>query len=281
MDKSSSFKQKGRAMILLPVVLVLIFPILMIITNSFMSEKEMQRTYYSRNILPVLVLIPQEVSLDQYKTILIRETKYLTFFWNSFFITTTILAGQVMVSSMAAFGFTVYRFRGREKIFFIYIVVMMMPFLVTLVPNYIIAGKLALLNNWSSLILPGVFSPFGVFLLRQFMISIPGSYMESARLEGVNDYQIYLHIILPLLKPGIAALVLLAGVDNWNMVEQPLVFLSDISLYPLSLILGRINMEEAGIGFAASFIYMIPFLLLFLHKEQSLVTGIAHTGVKG
>lgn len=274
-------KKKIRAVVLIPITAVLVFPFIMILSNSFMSEEEMLMTYYADKELPNLVLIPQNVSFDQYLKILVKETKYLSYFWNSVIITSVILTGQVIIASMAAFGFRVYVFKGREKLFFLYVIVMMMPFQVTLVPNYIISSKLGLLNNWGALILPGIFSAFGVFLLRQFMSTIPRSYIESARLEGVNDFMIYIHICLPLLKPGIAALMLLAGVDNWNMVEQPLIFLTDSRLYPLSLILGRINLQEVGIGFAASSIYMIPFLLLFLHMEQSLVTGITSTGVKG
>ncbi len=274
-------KKKLRALLLLPVILILIFPIVMVLSNSFMSQGEMEKTYYSEKELPRLVMVPEKVSLDQYIKVLIKETKYLNYFWNSIFITAFILIGQVIIASMAAFAFSIYTFKGKEHLFFVYIIVMMMPFQVTLVPNYIISGNLGLLGNWSSLILPGIFSAFGVFLLRQFMASIPKSYIEAARQEGVNDFKIYTYIVLPLSKSGIAALILLAGVDNWNMVEQPLIFLSDIGLYPLSLVLSRINSQEAGIGFAASFIFMIPFLLLFLHKEDSLISGISNSGVKG
>ncbi|MCP4163387.1 MAG: carbohydrate ABC transporter permease [Deltaproteobacteria bacterium] len=274
-------KKKLRALFLLPIILILIFPIVMVLSNSFMSQVEMEKTYYSGKELPRLVLVPKKVSLDQYIKVLIKETKYLNYFWNSIFITVFILIGQVIIASMAAFAFSIYTFKGKEYLFFVYIMVMMMPFQVTLVPNYIISGKIGLLGNWSSMILPGIFSAFGVFLLRQFMSSIPKSYIEAARQEGVNDFYIYTHIVLPLSKSGIAALILLAGVDSWNMVEQPLIFLHDANLYPLSLILSRINLQEAGIGFAASFIFMIPFLLLFLHKEESLISGITNSGVKG
>ena len=273
-------RSKIRALLLLPVVLILIFPIIMLFANSFMTAREIESHYYSAETSPKLVLIPETVSFEQYIRVLIKEPAYLKYFWNSVFITFFILAGQLVVASMAAFGFSVYRFRGRELLFFLYIVVMMMPFIVTLVPNYIIAGKMGILNRWSSVILPGIFSPFGVFLLRQFMKMVPFSYIESARLESCSDPGIYLRIMLPLVKSGLVALIILAGVDSWNMVEQPLIFLSDSSRYPLSMILSRINLNEAGIAFAASSLYMIPFLLLFLHNEKALVAGIAMTGVK-
>ena len=273
-------RSKIRALLLLPFVMVMLFPIIMVFANSLMTPREMETSYYPEKSCPKLVLIPERVSFEQYFRVLIREPAYLGHFWNSVFITLSILAGQLVIGSMAAFGFSVYRFRGREVLFFLYIVVMMMPFIVTLVPNYIIAEKIGIVDHWSSVILPGIFSPFGVFLLRQFMKLVPFSYVESARLEGCSEPGILLRIVLPIIKPGLVALTILAGADSWNMVEQPLIFLSDSSLYPLSIILSRINLNEAGIAFAASALYMIPFLLLFLHNEEALVAGIALTGVK-
>ncbi len=273
-------RTKIRALLLLPVVLIMIFPIIMLFANSFMTTREIESNYYSTETSPKLVLVPETVSFEQYIRVLLKEPAYLKYFRNSIFITFFILAGQLVIASMAAFGFSVYRFRGRELLFFIYIVVMMMPFIVTLVPNYIIAEKTGILDRWISVILPGIFSPFGVFLLRQFMKMVPFSYIESARLEGCSEPVIFLRIMLPLVKPGLVALIILAGIDSWNMVEQPLIFLSDNSLYPLSIILSRINLNEAGIAFAASALYIIPFLLLFLHNEEALVAGIAMTGVK-
>ena len=160
---------------------------------------------------------------------------------------------------------------------------MLLPFQVTLVPNYIVAQKLGIMGSRLSIILPGIFGTFGVFLLRQYMASIPPSYIEAAKIDGAGHLSIFLKIVIPLLKPGLAALFILLFMDNWNMVEQPLIFLSNPLDEPLSLFLSNINNEEPGIAFAASFIYMHPLILVFLYGEEYMVTGIGMqlSGIKG
>jgi len=156
-----------------------------------------------------------------------------------------------------------------------------MPFQVTLVPNYIIADKLGLIGSMFSIILPGIFTTFGVFLLRQFMRNIPDEYSEAARVDGAGHWLIFSKVILPMTKTGVAALIILAFIDNWNMVEQPLIFLQDVNLQPLSTFLANINDGERGIAFAASTVYMLPMLLVFLYGENYLIEGIQLSGLKG
>lgn len=273
--------RKVRFILLLPLLAALIYPVIVVFTNSFMSPMEINRHYLESSELIILRIIPDFVSIKQYLRILITEESYLHYFWNSVFITSSIILGHMLIASMAAFGFTFYKFRFRDEIFFFYIVTMLMPYQVTLVPNYIVIKKLGLMNSWAAIIIPGIFSCFGVFLLRQFMLNVPKSYIESARIEGATDWRIFLQIVVPIVKGGITALVLLVGVDNWNMVEQPLIFLSDTVLYPLSLILSNISLQEASIGFASSLIFMAPFLLFFLNVEKDLITAITNSGVKG
>ena len=192
-----------------------------------------------------------------------------------------IILGQILVSSMAAYSFAKLEFIFRDKLFFTYIIMMMMPFQVTLVPNYIVGDQLGLLGSYWSIILPGIFSPFGVFLLRQFMMYIPDAYVESAQVDGAGQLRIFFSIMLPMSKTGLAALTILVFIDNWNMVEQPLIFLQDVNMHPLSTYLSSINNGEMGIAFAASTIYMLPMLLIFLYGENYLVQGIQLSGLKG
>ncbi len=145
----------------------------------------------------------------------------------------------------------------------------------------IIADKLGLLNTTSAIILPGIFSAFGVFMLRQFLMHIPNSYIEAAKIDGASHLRIFYQIIIPLVQPGIAALVVLLFVDNWNMVEQPLIFLEDAFKQPLSLYLSHVNEEARGIAFAASVLYMTPMVVLYLYSESYFVQGIQLSGVKG
>lgn len=271
--------------------LLFIAPLVLTVTNSFMSEAEIHQNYSMVNSAGVsesgevkyarLKLIPGMITVKQYYNVLIKKTMFLIMFWNSVKLVVPIVLGQFFVASMAAYAFSKIDFPGREKIFYMYIVVMLMPFQVTLVPNYIIAGKLGLTNNILSIILPGIFSTFGVFLLRQFMVYIPDAYAEAARVEGAGHWTVYSKIILPMSKTGIAALIILVFIDNWNMVEQPLIFLQDASAWPLSVFLSEINAGERGIAFAASVIYMAPMLLVFLFGEEYLVQGIQLSGIKG
>lgn len=271
--------------------LLFIAPLALTVTNSFMSETEIRQNYSMVNSTDVsesgeikyarLKLIPGMITLKQYYTVLIKKIMFLAMFWESVKLAVPIVLGQSAVASMAAYAFSKIDFPGREKLFYMYIVVMLMPFQVTLVPNYIIAGKLGLTNNLLSVILPGIFSTFGVFLLRQFMEYIPDAYAEAARVEGAGHWAVFSKIILPMSKTGIAALMILVFIDNWNMVEQPLIFLQDVPVRPLSVFLSEINTGERGIAFAASVIYMAPMLLVFLYGEEYLVQGIQLSGIKG
>jgi len=226
-------------------------------------------------------LIPNIVTIKQYYTALIKRTQFLIKFWNSAIIVVPIILGQILVSSMAAYAFAKLEFPFRDELFFAYIIIMMMPFQVTLVPNYIMADRLGLVGSWSSIILPGIFGTFGVFLLRQFMLYIPDAYIESAKVDGAGHFKIFFSIILPMSKTGLAALSILVFIDNWNMVEQPLIFLQDVNMHPLSIYLSSINLGELGIAFAASTIYMLPMLLVFLYGENYLLEGIQLSGIKG
>jgi multiple sugar transport system permease protein len=276
------------------VALAFLLPIIVTMTNSFMSEDEIFDAYKAVNSnvymggddikaddFSIFKFIPQIVVIEQYYDIMIKNNNYLFYFWNSVKIVVPIILGQLLIASMAAYGFSKFKFRFRDQLFFIYIVTMLMPFQVTLVPNYIVADKLGLIGRLSSIILPGVFSTFGVFLLRQFMMYIPDEYSEAVKVDGGGHLNIFFSIILPMTKTGIASLVILLFIDNWNIVEQPLVFLRELKDYPLSIMLSSINKNELGIAFASSALYMIPMLLIFLYGENYLVEGLQLSGIKG
>lgn len=271
-----------------------LFPLILTVTNSFMSEQEIEDNYGAlseagsvsldsdaQDVFLNLKLIPDEVVLKQYYTVLVKKTQFLLMVWNSILIVVPIILGQIGVASMAAYAFAKTGLKWRNPLFFIYIVVMLMPFQVTLVPNYLVAARLGLMGTYWSIILPGVFGTFGVFLLKQYMEYIPDSYIEAARADGAGHIKVFTRIVLPMSKAGIAALAILLFIDNWNMVEQPLVFINDAVRQPLSIYLSRINSEERGVAFAASTLYMLPMLLIFLYGENYLVEGIQLSGIKG
>ena len=269
-------------------------PIILTITNSFMSASEISanygsvfatnssggKVYISEKVN--LKFIPDMVSFSQYITVLFKSPEYLLKFWNSVILVGPIVVFQLTVASLASYGFARYRGRLREIIFFAYIILMLMPYQVTLVPNYLVSDWLNLLDtNWA-IWLPGIFSPFAVFLLTKFMRRIPTSMIEAAQIDGAGEWQIFRKICLPLCKGATCSAAILVFIDYWNMVEQPLILLSDAEKHPLSVFLSKINAGEIGLAFAVATIYMVPSLLIFLYGEEYLVDGITYQGgIKG
>ena len=274
-----------------------LLPVVLTFLNSFMSTPEINYNYGAifeslsgggwgsgppvfMTTTPHLKFIPDMVSVGQYATVLFQSPAYLLKFWNSVMYTGLIVIFQIVVGSLAAYSFARYRRKRREAVFFSYIILMLMPFQVTLVPNYLISQSLGILNTPWAIILPGVFATFSVFLLTKYMRQIPSSYIEAAKLDGAGEWQIFTRIAVPMCKSALYAMAILLFVDYWNMVEQPLWLLKDSDLHPLSVFLAEINKGEIGIAFAASFVFMVPPLLLFLHGEQYLVEGISRSGLK-
>nr|WP_254075495.1 carbohydrate ABC transporter permease [Paenibacillus tritici] len=273
------------------VALVMLFPIGVTLINSFMSTREIGINYGPVGQMNKVVegrsdpfanlkWLPDQVSLEQYGKVLMDSPLYLSMFWNSVFLVVPIIAGQTLIAALAAYAFSKLRFRGREFMFLIYVLTMLMPFQVTLVPNYIMADRLGLLNSPGAIILPGIFAAFGVFMLRQFMLNIPYAYIEAAKMDGAGHLRIFYTLIVPMVQPGLAALTILLFVDYWNMVEQPLIFLDDPLRQPLSVYLSNVSSEK-GLAFAASAIYMAPMVLLFLYAETYFIEGVQLSGIKG
>lgn len=264
--------------------LIYLFPMVFVICNSLMNKSEVVSNYTisdtNADSLIKLKLIPEIFSLEQYYNVFILKYEYLFYFWNSVLLVAPIVAGQLTVSIFAAYAFAKLRFRFRDQLFFVYIVAMLMPFQATLVPNYIMSSNLGILGSRISVILPGIFGAFGVFLLRQFMCYIPDEYIEAALVDGANHFRILSAIVLPLVRTGLAAMAILLVIDNWNMVEPPLIFLDNFKEFPLSIVLSDINSTEKGIVFAASVVYMVPMLLIFMYGEKYIVEGIQLSGLK-
>ena len=280
--------------ILIVTAVLFLIPIVFTICNSFMAETEIAanygtvfestqgsaRKYMSETVN--LKFIPDMVSFKQYATVLFQSPDYLMKFWNSMILVVPIVLFQMIVALLAAYGFTRYTGRLRELIFFAYIILMLMPYQVTLVPNYLVSNWMHLIDtNWS-IWLPGIFSPFGVYLLTKFMRRIPKGIIEAAKIDGAGEWQIFRHICIPLCKGAMASVSILIFIDYWNMVEQPLILLADADKHPLSVFLSKINSGEIGLAFAVATIYMIPSLLVFFYGEDYLVEGITYQGgIKG
>ena len=280
-------KSKICWLIFMMVTVIYVMPLLVTFTNSFMSSGEVERNYrvgdsslQDGEFIDVN-LIPDKVTLSQYGKLLFDSPVYLNMFWNSVKIVVPIVAGQMIVSSLAAYAFTVLKFKGKEAVFFLYIIVMLLPLQVTLMPNYYVAAWLDIKESYLAIILPGIFHPMGVFLLRQYIKSIPDAYIESAQVDGAGHGRIFMSIMLPMMKPGIAAMVMLTLLDYWNLVDQAVIFIRDPEAQPLSIFLARINNGDAGLAFAGACFYALPVLMALFYGQEYLKSGISITGLKG
>jgi multiple sugar transport system permease protein len=199
---------------------------------------------------------------------------------NSIRITVPVVAGTLFFSLLTAYGFTCWQWKYKEILFFVYIVVMLMPLQAVLVPNFIIADQLGITQSPWAIIWPGIFAPFGTFILRQSMKAVPTANYEAARMDGAGELYIFLFIVLPQMKSGIAALTILVFIEYWNVVEQAVIFIRDYRLEPLSVFLSRLSDGSIALIFAASAVYMLfPFLWLLIGQEH-LQKGIELSGVK-
>ena len=278
----------------LVISIVFVMPTVLTFTNSLMSKSEIAANYgqiFSSvsgdakvfvSTQTNLKLIPDMVTFDQYTNVLIKNPQYLIKFWNSVILTVPIVLGQIAVALFAAYGFARFEGKIRSLIFFTYVILMLMPYQVTLVPNRLVAEWLNLYDTRWAIILPGIFSPFAVFILTKFMRRIPNAMIEAAKLDGAGEVQVFCKICVPMSKGIIYSVAILVFIDYWNMVEQPLVLLKTSDMHPLSVFLSEINSGDAALAFAVASIYMIIPLLTFLYSEDYIVEGVAYAGgVKG
>lgn len=274
--------------------IIFVIPIVFTICNSFMGKAEIASNYGmifattdkgGKQFISEIVnlkFIPDKVSFSQYITVLFKSPDYLIKFWNSVILVVPIVLFQLAVACLAAYGFTRYRGKAREIIFFAYVILMLMPYQVTLVPNFMVSKWLNILDTRWAIWLPGIFSPYAVFLLTKFMRRIPRSLFEAAKIDGAGEWQIFKKVCIPLCRGALSSVAILVFIDYWNMVEQPLILLSDEGMHPLSVFLSKINSGEIGLAFAVATIYMVPALLVFLYGEEYLVEGITYQGgIKG
>ncbi len=299
-EKKSRKKIKNVARCVVLTTIATIFAVLFLlptvltITNSFMSQSEIAANYgkifattdTGGKVFVAetvnLKFVPDMVTFSQYITVLLKSPEYLFKFWNSMIYTVVIVVFQLVVAMLASYAFMRYKGRLKELLFFAYIIVTLMPYQVTLVPNFLVADWLGLIDTRWAIWLPGIFSPFAVYLLTKYMKRIPTSIIEAARVDGAGEWQIFIRICLPLCKGALYSVAILVFIDFWNMVEQPLILLTNADLHPLSIFLSKINAGEIGLAFAVATVYMIPSLLVFLYGEDYLVEGITYQGgVKG
>ena len=266
-------KKNIKHIFILASALVFLLPIILTVACSFMTSGELSSMFMLRKI--PLSVIPHKFSLDGYYELLFTSDMYLGMFWNSVFIAFSIAIGNVIISVVVGYLLAKIKFPGRNILLFTYIAAMMMPFQVTILPNYIMVRAMNLYNtNWA-LILPGMLAPFGVFLMTQFIRTMPTEMMEAAALETKSALQLLLRVVAPMVCTGMLALFLLSFAESWNMVEQPLILLKDEWRHPLSLALVTIEKDQLSMAFAGSVLYLLPMIFLFRIFEEELVNGLS------
>lgn len=280
--------RKRYQWILLPVVLfpalLTCIPVLILITGSIMGEGELHLY-----LVPVLMeketlsgwkLIPDYPTFSHYGKLLFMTPQFFVLFWNSVKLVGCILAGQLLVGVPAAWAFAVYRVKGSRALFALYVVLMLLPFQVTMLSSYLVLNRLNLINTHGAVILPAVFSAFPVFLCYNGFRGIPPQLFEAARIDGAGEMTIFLKLGLPLGKGGLLSALVLGFLEYWNLMEQPMAFLQDKALWPLSLYLPEITLAQAGSAFCASVITLIPAVFVFMFGQDYLEQGIIYSGLK-
>lgn len=213
-------------------------------------------------------------SLQGYADLLFDCFVFYPMFWNSVLYAAVITVVQLIVSILCAFGFSQAKFKGKGALFVFYIILMMMPLQVTVLPNYIGLRDMGLLNTASGIILPMIFSPFGVVVMHQYMKNIDRSVIDATRLETNSIFHILFTSVIPQLRTCIFAVILFVFADSWNMVEQPMLFLKDDDMKTLSVFIANAQEYSGDVLFPASVIFLIPVLLLYLFFNKSLEKGL-------
>ena len=261
--------------ILVILAVAMLFPFVWMVLGSFKPKDELFATPMS--------LLPQKWMFSNYHDVF-TKIPFAKFYGNTAFVSIVSTLGQVVTCSLSAYAFSKLHFKGRDGLFLLYLATMMIPYQVIMIPQYELVRNMGLLNSHWSLILLHWFSPYGVFLLRQFMISIPDSLVESARIEGAGEFKILTSIILPLAKSALATLVTLKFLDSWNDFTAPMIMLNDKSKYTIQLGL-RMFQQEFGVEYtlilAGTTLSLIPILIIYIFAQNYFIEGIANTGIKG
>ena len=266
--------------------LVILLPVAMTAVYSFFSPAEIQafmgtRGSYDASVFMQIKLAPSMFSLSQYYNILIEDMTILRYFVNSAMYAAAILLGQALLIPMMAYALSRFRFPGRDAIFFVVIMLMLLPFQVTMVPNVLTLRQMGLLDTVWAVILPMTIAPFSIFLLRQYMVSLPGDMIEAAQIDGAGTWRCFIHVVLPVCRPVLGAAVALSFADCWNLVEQPLTYLTTrTDLYPLSVVFNQLTEKSTGVEFAGAALYTLPALCIYLYFQADILEGVQLTELK-
>jgi len=226
--------------------------------------------------------IPKHPTIEQYQK-LFREVNFLQFFKNSVIVAFGITLFSLFLNSLGGYAFAKYRFPGREKIFALLLATMMVPGQITMIPVFLMLKSIGLINSYWGLIIPAGASAFGIFLMRQFITTIPNDLIESARIDGCSEFRIFWTIILPLCKPVLAALGIFTFMGSWNAFLWPLIVMIKENMYTLPVALANLSGQYAtkfGLLMAGAVVVVVPVLIVFILAQRYVIRGVAVTGLK-
>ncbi len=270
-------RRLGICVILTGIVILVAFPFYWMVASSLKSSVEL-------TALPP-IWVPRHVVWSAYQRIF-QVIPFGRAMFNSFVVSTVSTLGILTTSTLAGYTFAKFTFRGKHLIFMAVLATMMIPSFVTIVPLYYMMNSLNLVNTFGGLILPNLASGFGIFLMRQFASGISNELIEAARMDGASEWQILVHVVVPLLKPAIAALGVFAFVFQWNRFLWPLTIVHSSNMDTVTLALNGLRSFTTSVSFtnvvmAGAAIGMIPSIIIFFWLQRFLVQGIAMTGIKG
>ncbi|XBX09919.1 carbohydrate ABC transporter permease [Enterocloster clostridioformis] len=257
------------------VAAIMLIPFIWMLSASFQQNTEIFRKPFQ--------WIPEIFRFENYERVW-TQVDFLKYYLNTIKVTVLSVTIQVITCSLAAFAFTKLKFPGRDKIFFAYIATMMVPWNAIMIPQFIIIKNMGLYNTHAALILIGSFNAFGVFLLRQNMLSIPSEMNEAAKIDGCGVMRTYWNIIMPLSKGSIATLIILQFNQVWNDYMAPMIYLDSDSKKTIQLGLASFKQQysaDYGAIMAGTVCAVIPIIIVYAFAQKYIIEGMAHTGVKG
>ncbi|NWG27442.1 MAG: carbohydrate ABC transporter permease [Ignavibacteriaceae bacterium] len=253
---------------------VTLIPFIWMLSASFMTDG-------AASVFPPK-FFPDEVVLQQYQTLFTRLNIAKNFF-NSIFLSVVVTTISLFFNSMAGYAFAKYRFKGKDKLFNLLLVNMIVPSQITMLPLFLMLKSVGLINTYMAIIVTGMANIFGIFLIRQHCLSIPDSLIEAARMDGATDFQIYRKIILPLAVPILVTLGIFTFLGTWNDFLWPLIALTDESMYTLPVALSNLMLEhtrDPELMMAGSVLTIIPVIIVFLALQRYYIKGIMMGSVK-
>jgi len=255
--------------------IAVMLPFYWLLITSFKEQKEILS-------LPI-TWFPLEPTLKHWIRVF-SVANFGRYFLNSSFLAVVLTTGNVLTSAIAGFVFAKYRFPGRDVLFLFILGGLMIPFFVPLIPLYEMMVAFKWNNTYWAIIIPSLYTPLGIFLMRQYIYSIPDDLLDAARVDGASEFGIFLQIVLPLCKPALAALAVFVLITNWNDFLWPFIVLDEPRFWTLPVGLARLRGRfgtDFGLVMAASTLTILPLLVFFFAAQKRIIEGIAMTGLKG